>query len=72
VVSVKGAAGVRYHLEADKLDLTNPVQSPIPLSGITVGTSDGNVIIADATGNANAVQPWNCQAATFVRARAVP
>ena len=73
-LSIQSAPGVRYKLvEADDLDFTNPDRNPIPLTGATVGTLDGNMVITDASGNA--VVWFNlgiAKKATFVRAEMVP
>ncbi len=74
VVSIKGAAGTRYKLvEADDLDFTNPDRDPIPLSGATVGTLEGNEVIADGSGNATVqFKLGTAKDATFLRAVTVP
>lgn len=52
-VSIKGEASAVYLLvEADDLDFANPDQSPVPLTGATVGTLDGDQVITDENGNA--------------------
>ena len=52
-ISIEGAASTAYVLiEADDLDFETPDQSPIPLSGATVGTLSGDQVITDGDGNA--------------------
>lgn len=73
-VSIVGAPNTRYKLvEADDLDFANPDQNPIPLTGATVGTLDGNEVIADASGNATVqFNLGTSKPATFLRAQSVP
>ncbi len=73
-VSIEGAPNTRYKLvEADDLDFSSPDQDPISLTGATVGSLDGDEVIAD--GNGNATVQFNLgatKAATFIRAETVP
>jgi hypothetical protein len=73
-VIIKGIPGARFKLvEADDLDFTNPDQDPVPLTGATVGTLDGNEMILDANGNATVQFDLGIsKAATFIRAQSIP
>ncbi len=73
-VSIKGAPGSRFKLvEADDLNFTNPDQNPVPLTGATVGTLDGNEVILDANGNATLQFDLGIsKSATFIRAQSIP
>ena len=73
-VSIQGDANTSFKLvEADDLDFSNPDQNPIPLTGATVGTLDGNEVIADASGNATVqFNLATAKPATFLRAQTVP
>lgn len=69
-VSLKGQPSSAYFLvEADDLDFTDPDQSPISLTGATVGTLDGNQVTTDANGDATVQFNLGAtKAASFVRA----
>jgi lysophospholipase L1-like esterase len=73
-VSIKGIPGTRFKLvEADDLDFTNPDQDPVPLTGATEGTLDGNEVILDANGNATVQFDLGIsKSATFIRAQSIP
>jgi hypothetical protein len=69
-VRIEGAATTAYKLvEADDLDFLNPDQDPIPLTGATVGTLDGDKVTTDGSGNATVqFTLGNTKTATFLRA----
>ena len=73
-VSIAGAANTNYKLiEADDLDFSNPDQNPIPLTGATVGTLDGDEVTTDGSGNATVqFNLGTAKDATFLRAESVP
>ncbi|MCH7226879.1 hypothetical protein [Haloferula sp. A504] len=73
-VSIVGAANTNYKLvEADDLDFSNPDQDPIPLTGASVGTLDGNEVTTDGSGNATVqFNLGTAKAATFLRAETAP
>ena len=52
-VSISGAANTNYKLvEAADLDFATPDRDPVPLTGATVGTLDGNEVTTDSSGKA--------------------
>ena len=73
-VSIQGDANTTFKLvEADDLDFSNPDQNPIPLTGATVGTLDGNEVTTDGSGNATVqFNLGTAKPATFLRAQTVP
>ncbi|MCH7226877.1 hypothetical protein [Haloferula sp. A504] len=73
-VSIAGAANTAYILvEADDLDFSNPDQNPIPLTGASVGTLDGNEVTTDAIGHATVqFNLGTAKDATFLRAETAP
>jgi hypothetical protein len=73
-VSIDGGAGVRYKLvEAADLNFSLPDQDPVSLTGATVGTLDGDEVVADANGDATVqFNLGTTQAASFIRAVTVP
>ncbi|MCH7225916.1 discoidin domain-containing protein [Haloferula sp. A504] len=73
-VSITGAANTNYKLvEADDLDFSNPDQDPIPLTGASVGTLNGNEVTTDGSGNATVqFNLGTAKSATFLRAEEVP
>lgn len=72
--SIEGEASTAYLLvEADDLDFGNPDQSPVPLTGATVGTLDGNQVTTDGEGNATVqFNLGTAKPATFIRAEDAP
>ncbi len=70
-VSIDGRSGARLKLvEADDLDFTNPDQDPVPLTGSTAGTLDGNEVILDGNGGATVqFDLGTSKDAAFIRAQ---
>ena len=73
-VSIEGEPDTAYILaEADDLDFGNPDQSPVPLTGATVGTLAGDQVTTDSTGEATVqFNLGAAKTATFVRAESAP
>ena len=72
--TITGTPGARYKLvEADSLDFQDPDIDPLTLTGVTVGTQDGNEFIADANGDATVQFTLATgKAASFIRAVQLP
>ncbi len=73
-VNIKGSPGTRYELVEDSdLDFSTPDQNPVPLTGVTLGTQDGNGVITDSFGNATVqFNLGTANDATFIRAESAP
>jgi len=73
-VTIKAKALTAYKLlEADDLDFSSPEQDPIPLSGASVGTLNGNNVTTTAGGLATIeFNLGNSKPASFFRAQEVP
>lgn len=73
-VTIQGDAGARYKLvEAADLDFSTPDQDPIPLTGASVGTLDGDAVVADAGGTATVqFNLGTSTQVTFLRAETAP
>jgi hypothetical protein len=73
-VSIKGRSSKAYLLvEAAELDFANPDQSPVPLTGATVGVLVGNQVTTDTNGDATVqFNLGTAKPATFIRGEEAP